>query len=309
MASSTRDAGAFGSDQRAGYVETIFGQQEVEVVSGNPPGNVGIALADEVGILVPEFFQAGIDFSAPAAFTDDLLQFSIAGLAHLHAQAVVGEDIESFDVVVGLARHHGMHAAGVVADHAAQGAAVVGGRIGPEGQVMFFGRVAQVVENHAGLDPGNAPLGIDLHDVAHVAGEIEHQGDVAALSGERSAAAAAQERSAILARERDRGDDVVGVAGKNYADGDLAIVGSVGGVEGAAAGIETDVAAQLTPQSLFQRDHVHHRGPGGVCNVYEIIGPFFAGVQLFESPATVVDSQPVNAGQINFGARPLFSLR
>ena len=87
--------------------------------------------------------------------------------------------------------------------------------------------------------------GIDFQDVAHVAGEIEHQGHVAALSGQRGSAAAAQERSAILARQRDGGDDVIGVAGKNYADGDLAIVGAVGGVEGAAAGIETDVAAEL----------------------------------------------------------------
>ena len=195
--------------------------------------------------MIPEFFQAGVDFSAPAAFANDLLQFRIAGLAYFQPQAVVGEDVESFDVVVGLSRHDGMHAAGVVADHAAERAAVVGGRVGRESQMMFFGGVAQVVENHSGLHPGGAPLGIDLHDVTHVAGEIEHQGDVAALPGERSSAAAAEERSAVLARERDGGDDVIGVTGKNHADRDLAIVGAVGGVESAAAGIETDVAADV----------------------------------------------------------------
>jgi hypothetical protein len=30
---------------------------------------------------------------------------------------------------------------------------------------------------------------------------------------------------------------------KDYADGDLAVVGAVGGVEGAAAGVETDFTA------------------------------------------------------------------
>ena len=240
-----RDAGAFGPDQRAGHVEAIFGQQEVEVVARNPAGNIGIALANQVGILIPEFFQAGIDFSPPAAFADDLLQFRIAGLAYFQTKAVVGEDIESFDVVVGLSRHDGMHAAGVVADHAAERAAVVSGRVRRESQMMFLGGVAQVVKNHSGLHPGGALPGIDFHDVIHVAGEIEYQGDVAALSGERSSAAAAEQRSAVLARERDGGDDVIGVTGKNHADRDLAIVGAVGGVEGAAAGIEADVAADV----------------------------------------------------------------
>jgi len=196
--------------------------------------------------LVTEFFQAGIDLSPPAAFTDDLLQFPIAGLAHFQAKAVVGEDVESFDVVVSLSRHHRMHAAGIVADHAAQSAAIVGGRVRREGQMMFLGSVAEAVEKHSGLHPGRAPLKIDFHDVAHVASEIEHQGDVATLSGERGSTAAAQQRSAILAGERDGGDDVIGVTRENHSDGYLAIVGAVRGIKSAAARIETDIAANVT---------------------------------------------------------------
>ena len=66
-----------------------------------------------------------------------------------------------------------MYAAGVVADHAAEGTAVVGGRVRSERQMMFFGSVAEMVEHHSRLYPGNAPLGINLDDVTHVAGEIE----------------------------------------------------------------------------------------------------------------------------------------
>ncbi len=80
---------------------------------------------------------------------------------------------------------------------------------------------------------------------AHVLREIEDHGDVAALAGKRGAAAAAEDRSAILARQRDGGDDVIDIAGKNYADRNLTIVGAVGGVQGAAAGVETDFAAYL----------------------------------------------------------------
>ena len=84
--------------------------------------------------------------------------------AHRHTQAVIGQNIEGFDIFVGLAGHHRMHTAGVVADHAADGATVMARGIGPEGQMMFLGGVAEIVEHHAGLDPRNAPLRIDLQD-------------------------------------------------------------------------------------------------------------------------------------------------
>ena len=117
------------------------------------------------------------------------------------------------------------------------------GRIGPEGQMMFFGSVAEMIEHHSGLDPGNAPRRIDLQDVAHVLREIQDHGNVAALAGKRGAASAAEDGRAILARQRDCGDDVIDIARQNYADRNLAIVGAVGGVQGAAAGVETDLAA------------------------------------------------------------------
>ena len=279
------DTGAFGPDQRAGHIETIFGQQEVEVVARNPPRNIGIALAHEIGILVAKSLQAGVDFSAPPALTDDLLRFSIAGLACFYPQPVVGEDLKSFNIVVGLSRHDGMHAAGVVADHAAEGAAVVAGRVGPECQMMFLGGVAQMVEHHSGLHPRSTPLRIDFQDVAHVAGEIQHQRHVAALPGQRGPAATAKEGRAILARQRDRGDNVIGVAGKNHTDRYLAIVGAVGGIEGAAAGIETDVAANVAAQGLVQRGRVHLGTPGGAGDGYVVVGHFLAGVGRAPSPA------------------------
>ena len=111
--------------------------------------------------------------------------------------------------------------------------------------MMFFRRIAEMIKNHSGLHSGGTLPGIDFHDLIHVAGEIEYQGDVAALAGERGSRAAAEQRSAVRARERDGGDDVIGVTGKNHADGHLAIVRAVGGIESAAAGIEADVAANI----------------------------------------------------------------
>jgi hypothetical protein len=135
-----------------------------------------------------------------------------------------------------------MHAAGVVADHAAQGAAVVSGGIRAEGEVVFFGGGAKIVEHDSGLYTRDAADGVDFEDPRHVSGEIENDGDVAALSGEGRAAAATEKGCAELAAERYRGQNIVGIAGTHYADGDLAVVGPVGGVQGAGAAVEADVA-------------------------------------------------------------------
>ena len=45
-------AGSFGADQSAGDVESVFGQQVIQVVAGDAAGDVGELLADEVGVLV-----------------------------------------------------------------------------------------------------------------------------------------------------------------------------------------------------------------------------------------------------------------
>jgi hypothetical protein len=157
-----------------------------------------------------------------------------------------------------------MNAAGVVADHAAKRAAVMRGGIGAEGEVMFFGGGAQMVKNDSGLHAGDAADGIDFENLRHVPGEIENDGDVAALSGERGAAATAEKRSSELAANLDCGDHIIRVAGKHNADRHLAIVGAVGGVEGAGAAVEADFTSDLGAQSFGKRDCIYMRGICGL---------------------------------------------
>ena len=166
----------------------------------------------------------------------------------LHADTVVGEDFQSLDVVVGLAGHDRMHAAGVVADHAAESAAAVSGGVGTEGEVMLFGGGAEAVEHDSGLYAGDAAGRIDFENPRHVFGKIEDDGDVAALSGERRAGAAAEQRSAELAAECDRGLNIVGIAREHYADGNLAVVRAIGGVESAGAAVKADFAFDRSAQ-------------------------------------------------------------
>jgi hypothetical protein len=151
-------------------------------------------------------------------------------------------------------------------------ATVVRGGIGGEGEMVFFGSGAEGIEHDSRLHAGEPVGGIDFENPRHVLREIENDGDVAALAGERCAASAAEQRSAELAAERDRGQNIFGIARKHDADGNLAIVGAVGGVESASATVEADIIANsiadvtpnpalnLSTESFGQPLGVHLRG-------------------------------------------------
>jgi hypothetical protein len=71
------------------------------------------------------------------------------------------------------------------------------------------------------------------------------------------------------------GADVFVVAGDYYSDGNLAIVGAVGGVEGASAFVETDFSAKVAAEGGFKGGDVEvgcsrwlHRAQ----NIFEDVG-------------------------------------
>src|SRR5580692_370083 len=163
-----------------------------------------------------------------------------------------------------------MHAAGVVSYHATQGASVVARRVWTERQVVSFRGVPQTIEDHARLDPRHPAYRIDLEDGGHVFREIEDYGDVTALSGERSSAAPAEDGRAIFASQRDGRDDIVAVAGKNHSDGNLAIIGSVRGVESAAAIVEANLTTHVTAEGGGKSTCIHHGRSGSTREVGEV---------------------------------------
>jgi hypothetical protein len=241
-------AGGLGADERPGDVEAVLGQQLGEVVARHPAGDVRVPGADQVGVAVADGAHAGVELAAATAGPHDRLQLAVAGRPDLQAHPVVGDHVERLDVVLGLAGHQGAHAAGVVADHPAEGAPGVGGRVWPVGQVVDLGRLAEPVEHDAWLHPGDAALRVQLDDLVHVLGEVQHDRGVAALAGQAGAAAAAQHRDAGLAAGGERGEDVVGVAWHHHPDGDLPVVGGVGGVQRPAAAVEPHLPAHVTSE-------------------------------------------------------------
>jgi hypothetical protein len=138
----------------------------------------------------------------------------------------------------------------------------VGGGVGPEGQAVDLGGVAEPVDHHAGLDPGEAAVGVDLQDAVHVPGHVEDHGDVAGLPGQARAGAAAEQRRAELPAGGHRGLHVVGVGREDDPDRHLPVVGGVGGVQGAAARVEADLAAQLAAEDRGERLRLGQRQGG-----------------------------------------------
>jgi hypothetical protein len=66
----------------------------------------------------------------------------------------------------------------------------------------------------------------------------------------------------VVAAEGDSGENVFFVAGNYDADRDLAVVGAVGGIEGAAARVKADFSAKMTAESSFKRGGVELRRVG-----------------------------------------------
>ena len=131
-------AGAFRSHQRARDIESVFGKQIVEIVTGNPTRNFRVTLPNEFPILIAQSAQLVIYFSAPPASLDDLFEFQGAGFSDAQNGPVVQQHFELAHIV-GTARattmkfgHDGMHAAGIIAEHAADRAMVVGRRVRPK---------------------------------------------------------------------------------------------------------------------------------------------------------------------------------
>ena len=117
---------------------------------------------------------------------------------------------------------------------------------------MGFGFGAEGIEDDAGLNAGEFLAGVKLENLIHVLGEIEDDSDVAGLAGQACASAAGENRGTEFSTGGDGGDDVVGIARDHQANGNLTVVGGVGGKEGAAAAVEADFAVDGSLQFDFE---------------------------------------------------------
>ncbi len=106
-----------------------------------------------------------------------------------------------------------------------------------------------MAEHDARLDRCTAPVGVDLEHVAKIFRAVDDQGAVDRLPALAGPPAARQDRNAALARDRDRGRDILDRARHENPDRLDLVDGGVGRIAAAIGAREHDLAARLPPQS------------------------------------------------------------
>src|SRR5467141_1109815 len=176
-------AGAFRAYQRSRHVKSILGKQLIQVIAGNTPGDFRVARSDQVGVLVSQGPQLGVNRAATPPLDNDVIQLVlVSGGSHRNLGAVVEENAQFFDIVDGFSGEQRMRAAGIIPDHPTERAAAMRGRIGTKSELVF------------------------------VLNEVEDHRDIATLPGQTRAGPTRQDRSAVFPARGYRGDYILFVA-------------------------------------------------------------------------------------------------
>ena len=184
----------------------------------------------------------------------DLVRFADA-----QDRSVVKQDFERVHVVRGARTatiklcHYRMHAAGIVAEHAANRAVIVRGRVGSKNETELFDFLLQFIQDKTRLDPRQLALHVNLEHAIHVLREINDHRNVAALSRQARPAAATGDRRAELAAGRDGGYDIAAVARDHHTDRNLAIIRAVGRIKSAVPIAEAHFATDSGAQCALER--------------------------------------------------------
>ena len=123
-----------------------------------------------------------------------------------------------------------MRTASVVADHAAQCGAVLGGGVGPEPETKRGAGHLKVGHDYARLDPRGACLGVDVEDLVHVAGKIDNKTGPDGVTGHRGACPARGHGDSGFARNGEDVLDLGRIAGKSHRGRLHSVIGGVGRV-------------------------------------------------------------------------------
>ena len=245
---------SFRSDDQLREVARLIGIDErVQVVSTDPAQDVRKTPPDLGGVLGPEAADLAITAALERVCPADRLQLVRVQRTQVRDGSVAQGDVQIEHVVNRLAVQHRSGAAGVVADHAADGGAVGGRDVRREAQPVGEQPGVQLVEHDARFDPRPALVGVHLEDAVEVLGRVELQPGADRLTGLRGAAAARRDRDAVAARDRDGADDVLARADDDDAGRIDLIDAGVGRVQRSGDGVEADFAVEGIRQVALQR--------------------------------------------------------
>ncbi|AQA21390.1 D-lactate dehydrogenase domain protein [Rhodococcus sp. MTM3W5.2] len=160
------------------------------------------------------------------------------------------------DVVGGAAPGDGPGSACIVADHPAEGAAVLCGRIRAEPQPVRRGRPLEGAQHNAGLHNGGPAVGIERHDAVEVSAEVEDQSGPDRVARHGGSGPTGGHRKVVGAADlHDRRHVLVG-AREHHHIGHDAVVGGVGAVLGPASGAVVHLARDPRVQRGDRRGQI-----------------------------------------------------
>ena len=212
--------GPLAAHERAGDVEAALGQQVLQRVARHLPAEaaeLGADRAERAGHQAVQVGQGARVGRRPGA--------------QLQPGAAAGDHVQADDVVRRAPVAQGPRAAGVVADHPADRAAVVGARVGPEAQAVRAGGGLQRGLHQARFHHRRPCLGVDGPDPVQVAAGVQHHAGPDGVARDGRAGAAGGQRDAQLAADGERGEHLVDVAGAHHGAGVDAVERGVGGVQ------------------------------------------------------------------------------
>ena len=157
-----------------------------------------------------------------------------------------------------------MRAARVVPDHAAQRAAILGGRIGRKEQSILRGLRVQPALHNSALDRSALALRVNRLHRRHVARKVHHQRGIAGLSRKARASAACHNGDAVLTSQRHSADHILGMPRADHAHRNPAVVRGVGRIRRKRACLKAHVAFDDAPHlrcKACQRRHSQPRLP------------------------------------------------
>ena len=172
--------------------------------------------------------------------------------SEMRARAVGQHGVDRQHVLARIAVAQRPRAAGIVADHAADGGARRRRYVDREPQARGLQLAIELVEHDARLDRAAAFGGIELDDAVEMRRAVDDERRVDRLARLGRSAAARRHRHAFGAANRDRPFGLLHRARRHHAERRHLVMGRVGGVAPAGEGVEAHVAHLVRPEPSFE---------------------------------------------------------
>ena len=237
---------AFGADEEMRQIDVVAARhQRIEIVAADAALHFWKAPLDLAGLARGDGEQVAHQIRRH-------VDAGVADAAEMRARAVGQHGVDRQHVLARIAVTQRARAAGIVADHAADGGARRGRDIDRKPQPGGFQLAIELVEHDARLDHA-APAGdVEIEHAVEIMRAIDHQPVIDRLPGLRRAAAARRHRHPFRAANPDRPFGFLYGARRHHAERHDLVVRGIGGIAPTGEGVETHLAHLLGLQAAFQ---------------------------------------------------------